>query len=70
VSYYDFLTKKFTEIKNFESCSQKSFSFINVENVNFEIIYLSIFPEVENIKCLLSVQSYYTVDNYVNISYY
>jgi len=51
-------------ISSFESCSIKSSKFINVENINFEIIYLSIYPEIENIKCLLSVQSYYQIDSY------
>ena len=64
------LNKKFPELNNFESCSLKSSSFINVENINFEIIYLAIYPEVENIKCLLSVHSYNIVDNYATVIYY
>jgi hypothetical protein len=66
----NYFIKKFPMISSFESCSIKSSKFINVENINFEIIYLSIYPEIENIKCLLSVQSYYQIDNYVNIIYY
>jgi hypothetical protein len=64
------LNNKFPELNNFESCSLKSSSFINVENINFEIIYLAIYPEVENIKCLLSVHSYNIVDNYATVIYY
>ena len=64
------LNKKFPELNNIESCSLKSSSFINVENINFEIIYLPIYPEFENIKCLLSVHSYNIVDNYATVIYY
>ena len=58
----DLFSRKMPEINNFEPCFQRSSSFINVENVNFEIIYLAIYPEIENIKCLLTVHSYYKVE--------
>ncbi len=66
----DLFSRKIPEIDIFEPCLQRSSSFINVENVNFEIIYLAIYPEIENIKCLLTVHSYYKVEEFVNVIYY